>query len=147
MPIVGAISLYVSLLTFTLRVHPDRLDYVDQVLVSLLKRKSIDFPKEFVSISITLHVPILLQEACVKKLSDKPKLEDSRATKQVVALLSAPLEKYSDTVTALTLSNYPRVMDYLDNGTNKVMAMLIIRNIMKNNTCISTADKVCFFSI
>lgn len=35
MPIVGAISLYVSLLTFTLRVHPDRLDYIDQVLVSL----------------------------------------------------------------------------------------------------------------
>lgn len=36
MPIVGAISLYVSLLTFTLRVHPDRLDYVDQVLVCFL---------------------------------------------------------------------------------------------------------------
>ena len=35
MPVVGAITLYVSLLTFTLRVHPDRLDYVDQVLVCL----------------------------------------------------------------------------------------------------------------
>lgn len=33
MSIVGAITLYVSLLTFTLRVHPDRLDYVDQILV------------------------------------------------------------------------------------------------------------------
>ncbi|KAM0967629.1 hypothetical protein FF1_016139 [Malus domestica] len=113
MPIVGAISLYVSLLTFTLRVHPDRLDYVDQVL-----------------------------GACVKKLSGETKLEDHRATKQVVALLSAPLEKYDDIVTALTLSNYPRVMDYLDNGTNKVMAMVIIQSIMKNNSCISTADKV-----
>ncbi|MBA0659034.1 hypothetical protein Goklo_011200 [Gossypium klotzschianum] len=80
MPAVGAITLYVSLLTFTLRVHPDRLDYVDQVL-----------------------------GACVKKLSSIPKLEDSRATKQVVALLSAPLEKYNDTVTALKISNYPRV--------------------------------------
>ncbi|RRT60730.1 hypothetical protein B296_00021456 [Ensete ventricosum] len=36
MPVVGAITLYVSLLTFTLRVHPDRLDYVDQVLVEAL---------------------------------------------------------------------------------------------------------------
>ncbi|KAH9759182.1 vacuolar protein sorting-associated protein 35B [Citrus sinensis] len=113
MPIVGAISLYVSLLTFTLRVHPDRLDYVDQVL-----------------------------GACVKKLSSAPKLEDSRATKQVVALLSAPLDKYNDIVTALTLSNYPRVMDHLDDGTNKVMAMVIIQSIMKNSTCISTAEKV-----
>ncbi|KAG2545165.1 hypothetical protein PVAP13_9KG412647 [Panicum virgatum] len=49
MPVVGAVTLYVSLLTFTLRVHPDRLDYVDQVL-----------------------------GACVKKLSGKAKLEDSR---------------------------------------------------------------------
>ncbi|XP_022769200.1 vacuolar protein sorting-associated protein 35B-like isoform X1 [Durio zibethinus] len=113
MPAVGAITLYVSLLTFTLCVHPDRLDYVDQVL-----------------------------GACVKKLYNIPKLEDSRAMKQVVALLSAPLEKYNDIVTALTLSNYPRVMDHLDNGTNKVMAMVIIQSIMKNNTFISTAHKV-----
>ncbi|XP_054797418.1 vacuolar protein sorting-associated protein 35B-like isoform X2 [Prosopis cineraria] len=113
MPIVGAIALQVSLLTFTLHVHPDRLDYVDQVL-----------------------------GACVKKLSGKPKLDDSRATKQVVALLSAPLDKYNDIVTALTLSNYPRVMDHLDDETNKVMAMVIIQSIMRNNTCISTADKV-----
>lgn len=34
MPLVGAVSLYVALLTFVLRVHVDRLDYVDQVLVS-----------------------------------------------------------------------------------------------------------------
>jgi hypothetical protein len=36
MPIVGAVTLYVSLLTFTLHVHPERLDYVDQVLVCFL---------------------------------------------------------------------------------------------------------------
>ncbi|KAG8061394.1 hypothetical protein GUJ93_ZPchr0003g18125 [Zizania palustris] len=113
MPVVGAVTLYVSLLTFTLRVHPDRLDYVDQVL-----------------------------GACVKKLSGNAKLQDSRATKQIVALLSAPLEKYSNVVTALELSNYPRVMDYLDNSTTKVMALVIIQSIMKNTTCISTSDKI-----
>ncbi|RAL47396.1 hypothetical protein DM860_013361 [Cuscuta australis] len=80
--------------------------------------------------------------ACVKKLSGKPKLNDSKATKQIVALLSAPLEKYSDIVTALTLSNYPRVMDHLDAGTNKIMSKIIIENIMKRDTCVSTADKV-----
>lgn len=85
-----------------------------------------------------------VQGACVKKLSGKEKLEDSRATKQIVALLSAPLEKYSNIVTALELSNYPRVMDYLDNATTKVMALVIIQSIMKNTTCISTSDKVIF---
>jgi vacuolar protein sorting-associated protein 35 len=90
---------------------------------------------------------ILLQGACVKKLSSKPKLEDHRAKKQVVALLSAPLEKYKDVVMALTLSNYPRVMDHLDDETNKVMAMVIIQSIMKNYTCITAADQVGFFSV
>lgn len=33
MPIAGVVTLYASLLTFTLHVHPDRLDYVDQILV------------------------------------------------------------------------------------------------------------------
>ncbi|KAK2973685.1 hypothetical protein RJ640_022142 [Escallonia rubra] len=113
MPIVGAVTLYSSLLTFSLHVHPDRLDYVDQIL-----------------------------GACVGKLSGKGKLEDSKATKQIVTLLSAPLEKYNDIETALKLSNYPRFMEYLDDGTNKVMANVIIQSILKNKTCISTADKV-----
>ena len=54
------------------------------------------------------------------------------------------MEKYNDIVTALKLSNYPRVMDHLDTGTNKVMAVVIIQSIMKNTTAISTSDKVCF---
>ncbi|XP_039011813.1 vacuolar protein sorting-associated protein 35A-like isoform X2 [Hibiscus syriacus] len=112
MPILGVIILYSSLLTFTLHVHPDRLDYADQVL-----------------------------GACVKKLSGKGKLEGNKTTKQIVALLSAPLDKY-DIVTALKLSNYPRVLEYLDTETNKVMATVIIQSIMKNKTRISTADRV-----
>ncbi|EXC35324.1 hypothetical protein L484_026648 [Morus notabilis] len=113
MPTIGVVTLYSSLLKFTLHVHPDRLDYADQVL-----------------------------GACVKKLSGKGKIEDNKATKQIVALLSAPLEKYNDIVTALKLSNYPRVMEYLDNETNKVMATVIIQSILKNKTQISTAEKM-----
>lgn len=78
----------------------------------------------------------------MKKLSGKGKIADSRATKQIVALLSAPLEKYNDIVTALKLSNYPRVMEYLDIPTNKVMAGVIIQSMMKNRTHISTSEKV-----
>ena len=33
MPLVGAIGLHVALLKFTLHVHVDRLDYVNQLLV------------------------------------------------------------------------------------------------------------------
>ncbi|XP_074294501.1 vacuolar protein sorting-associated protein 35A-like [Silene latifolia] len=113
MPVVAVVTLYSSLLTFTLHVHPDRLDYADQVLGS-----------------------------CVSKLSVVGKLDDSNATKQIVKLLSAPLDKYNSVITALKLSNYPRVMEFLDNETNKVMAKIIIRSIMKNETYISVGDKV-----
>ncbi|KAL6955595.1 hypothetical protein U1Q18_045846 [Sarracenia purpurea var. burkii] len=80
--------------------------------------------------------------ACFKQLSGKGKLDDSKATKQIVALLSALLDKYNDIETALKLTNYPCVMERLDGGTNKVMASVIIQSIMKNRTSISTADKV-----
>lgn len=113
MPVLAVVTLYSSLLTFTLHVHPDRLDYADQVLGS-----------------------------CFNKLSGVGKLDDSQATKQIVALLSAPLDKYNNVMTALKLSNYPRVMECLDIETNKVMAKIIIQNIMKNSTFISNGDKV-----
>ncbi|KAH0687937.1 hypothetical protein KY290_016612 [Solanum tuberosum] len=113
MPISGVVTLYSSLLTFTLHVHPDRLDYVDQIL-----------------------------GACVKKLSGKGKLKDSIATKQIVALLSAPLEKYKDIDTALKLSNYPHVMEHLDDTTSKEMANVLVQTILKNKTCIATDEKV-----
>ncbi|KAK4741342.1 hypothetical protein SAY87_024930 [Trapa incisa] len=113
MPVFGAVTLYSSLLKFSLHVHPDRLDYADQVLGS-----------------------------CVKQLSGRGKIEDSKATKQIVALLSAPVEKYNNVVTALKLSNYPRVLEYLDNETNKIMASVVIQSVMKNNTRITTAEKV-----
>ncbi|CAH9085019.1 unnamed protein product [Cuscuta europaea] len=113
MPVAGVVTLYASLLTFTLHVHPDRLDYVDQIL-----------------------------GACEKKLSGKGKLKDTKATKQIVTLLSAPLEKYKDIDTVLKLSNYPCIMEYLDDATKKEMANIIVQNIMKNKTCIFTAEKV-----
>lgn len=35
MAVDGVVALYSSLLTFTLQVHTERLDYVDQILVNI----------------------------------------------------------------------------------------------------------------
>ncbi|CAA7019334.1 unnamed protein product [Microthlaspi erraticum] len=113
LPASASVTLYLFLLKFTLHVHSDRLDYVDQVLGS-----------------------------CVSQLSATGKLCDVKASKQIVAFLSAPLEKYNDVVTILKLTNYPRVMEYLDHETNKAMAIIIIQSILKNNTHIATTDEV-----
>ncbi|XP_013604421.1 PREDICTED: vacuolar protein sorting-associated protein 35C [Brassica oleracea var. oleracea] len=113
LPASASVTLYLFLLKFTLHVHSDRLDYVDQVLGS-----------------------------CVSQLSATGKLCDDKASKQIVAFLSAPLEKFNDVVTILKLTNYPRVMEYLDHDTNKAMAIIIIQSILKNDTRIATADEV-----
>lgn len=78
----------------------------------------------------------------MKKLEGFGKVKDSKATKQIVALLSAPLEKYNDVVTVLKLTNYSKVMEHLDYGTNKAMSGMIIQSIMKNTTLITEAEKV-----
>ncbi|KAL0314554.1 UNVERIFIED_CONTAM: Vacuolar protein sorting-associated protein 35B [Sesamum angustifolium] len=113
MPIVGAITLYVSLLSFTLRVFI-RIGWIMWIKCW------------YVLTSFITASP----GACVKILSGKAKLEDSKATKQVVALLSAPLDKYDDIVTALTLSNYPRVEVLFE----------LIKGLIKDLEGISTDD-------
>ncbi|CAF2152204.1 unnamed protein product [Brassica rapa] len=120
LPASASVTLYLFLLKFTLHVHSDRLDYVDQGF----------------GIKPSEH------GSCVSQLSATGKLCDDKASKQIVAFLSAPLEKFNDVVTILKLTNYPRVMEYLDHDTNKAMAIIIIQSILKNNTRIATADEV-----
>ncbi len=63
--------------------------------------------------------------------------------KQLVALLSAPLEKYKDVVVVvLKLSNYAQVMEHLDYETNKVMAVVLIQSVLSNSTMITVPEKV-----
>eukprot|EP00850_Spirogloea_muscicola_P001972 SM000007S20932 [mRNA] locus=s7:955553:962232:+ [translate_table: standard] len=113
MALDGAVSLHVSLLTFVLQVHSDRLDYVDHVL-----------------------------GAMVRYLEGRGKVKDVKATKQLMLLLTSPLEKFSDIVTVLLLEHFPRLMDHLDTGTNKIMASVIVQSILKNGTIIQESATV-----
>lgn len=60
MPVVGAVSLHVALLTFVLRVHVDRVDYVDQVLVCP-KLETLDFPCLLCYLYVIPAIPRLLE--------------------------------------------------------------------------------------
>ena len=102
-----------------------------------LKRVSVHILKHGLS-----SVVLSRQGGCVKKLEGKGKVKDAKATKQLVALLSAPLEKYKDVVTILKLSNYGKVMEHLDYDTNRVMAVVLIQSILANNTLITAPEKV-----
>ncbi|CAI7819063.1 unnamed protein product, partial [Closterium sp. NIES-53] len=121
MPLKGVVSLHLALLQFVLRVHPDRLDYIDQVLA-----------------------------ACVGILDARRQTKDSPTTKQLVALLSAALDKFGPggVLTVLQLPHYARVMGHLDHETNKAMAVVIIQNMVKHETAIGDPEKVeCLLSL
>eukprot|EP00271_Cylindrocystis_brebissonii_P013678 TRINITY_DN3378_c0_g1_i1.p1 TRINITY_DN3378_c0_g1~~TRINITY_DN3378_c0_g1_i1.p1 ORF type:complete len:854 (+),score=150.46 TRINITY_DN3378_c0_g1_i1:195-2564(+) len=114
MPLVGSVSLYVALLKFVLKVHPERLDFVDHVLAG-----------------------------CVRCLDTKGgSIKDSKAIKQITLLLTAPLEQYKDFVVVLGLAHYSRVMHHLEGEANKAMAIVIVQSILKNATQIGEPDKV-----
>ncbi|CAI5958888.1 unnamed protein product [Closterium sp. NIES-65] len=117
MPLKSVVSLHLALLQFVLRVHPDRLDYIDQVLA-----------------------------ACVGILDARRQTKDSPTTKQLVALLSAALDKFGPggVLTVLQLPHYARVMGHLDHETNKAMAVVIIQNMVKHETTIGDPEKVSY---
>lgn len=66
---------------------------------------------------------------------------DSQAEKQIVSLLSIPLNTY-DAVTVLGLHNYPSVLSLLSPPTCKQMAVTIVQSILKAGTLVGSESKV-----
>eukprot|EP00959_Pyramimonas_sp_CCMP1952_P310702 6502238-Pyramimonas_sp.AAC.1 len=77
---------------------------------------------------------------CADALGKRKESMTTKATKELVALLSSPLEQY-DVVRTLSLQNYPRVMDLLTEDVRKDVAVTIVRTILKNGTVIGDVSK------
>lgn len=65
---------------------------------------------------------------------------DAQATKQLVNLLTAPLDAY-DVVSVLSLSSYPKLMDVLEHNTRKQMAVTIVRSVLKSGTIVQEVEQ------
>ncbi|KAL3144750.1 hypothetical protein ABBQ38_001871 [Trebouxia sp. C0009 RCD-2024] len=112
MPAADVASMYIALLGFTGKVYPDKLDYTDKVLTE-----------------------------CYQALRARQLSSDSQAEKQIVSLLSIPLNTY-DAVTVLGLHNYPSVLSLLSPPTCKQMAVTIVQSILKAGTLVGSESKV-----
>ena len=77
----------------------------------------------------------------IQALQKRDLATDPRGEKQVVALLSIPLETY-DTVTVLGLHNYPSLMALLSPPTCRQMAVTIVKSILDAGTLVSSEAKV-----
>ena len=69
----------------------------------------------------------------MQALASRDVAADARAEKQLVALLTIPLESY-DVVTVLGLGRYPALMGLLQLSMRKEMAVKIVQSILKNDT-------------
>ena len=65
---------------------------------------------------------------------------DAQATKQLVNLLTAPLDAY-DVVSVLSLSSYPKLLDVLEHNTRKQMAVTIVRSVLKSGTIVQEVEQ------
>mmetsp|Transcript_9914 Transcript_9914/g.32483 ORF Transcript_9914/g.32483 Transcript_9914/m.32483 type:complete len:794 (+) Transcript_9914:2-2383(+) len=113
LPTADLIQMHVALASFTMQVYPDKLDFVDAVLASCA------------TLTATKSTPV----------------SESVSVKQLIKLLSGPLETYS-VVQVLSLSSYPKCMALLTADQCKEMALTIIRNLLKAGTVITELDQV-----
>lgn len=88
-------------------------------------------------------VPWMAQASCAECLAARGGTKDSATTKQLVHLLSTPLDDLPGGVeTVLRLEHYAVLMAHLDFDTNRQMAVRTVTSVIKHSTKISTTAEV-----
>lgn len=121
MALQDIIALQVSLLSMSISCYPGNLDYVDLVL------------------KITNDK---LSTSSESKGLDK---QNSAAGKQLIKLLSIPVENFNNIITVLKLVNFPPLIAYLSYSARKSVAVSFVENVIKNDTYIPEADDATKF--
>lgn len=117
MEVTDVLSLQVSLLNLSLKCYPTKLNYVDQVLgfcgtyLEGLKAK--------------------------EKVSEYSK---PNPVKQIINLLTIPLDNYKNVLTVLKLTNYKKLTDYLAYQSRKKVAIDTVKNTIDNETIIGEPE-------
>ncbi|KAI1812736.1 vacuolar protein sorting-associated protein 35 [Poronia punctata] len=116
LPIQDTIALLVSLTNLALNIYPTRLDYVDQIL-------------EYANRKVQEH-------------ANSADLHSPPAQHSLLALLQAPLKRYVSLFTALALPTYVPLFQSQTYPTRRAVAGEVARNLLKNQTPISTTRQL-----
>eukprot|EP01111_Echinosteliopsis_oligospora_P010949 TRINITY_DN3495_c0_g1_i3.p1 TRINITY_DN3495_c0_g1~~TRINITY_DN3495_c0_g1_i3.p1 ORF type:complete len:808 (-),score=241.77 TRINITY_DN3495_c0_g1_i3:207-2630(-) len=117
MEVHDVLSLEVSLLNLSLKCYPQKLEYVDKVI-----------------------------GFCVSYLSGLKSKETTDytkpvAVKQIVNLLTVPIDNYKNVLTLLKISAYPQLQEYLSYTTRKKVSVDLVKNVIENGTIIGEPDQ------
>jgi vacuolar protein sorting-associated protein 35 len=112
LPIQDTTALLVSLANLALKIYPDRLDYVDQVL---------DYANQK-----------------VKQHANSADLHSPESQNNILNLLLAPMKSYVSLFTALSLPTYVPLLHSQTYPTRRAVAGEVARSLQRNQTKIST---------
>ncbi|KAI4498657.1 hypothetical protein M0802_006363 [Mischocyttarus mexicanus] len=116
MPAEDIVSLQVALINLAHKCYPDRVDYVDKVLLTTVQ---------------------IFQKQNVDKLE-----YNSAVSRELVRLMKIPVDNYKNILTVLKLEHYAPLLEYFDYEGRKLLAIYIITNILENETLIPTQEQV-----
>lgn len=108
------LALQVALVNFASKCYPERVQYIDSVLGFSVK---------------------VLEKATKEKVQ-----QDSKCVKQVVELLSLPLESLS--LKILDLASYAPLMNFLQDVHKKTVATAIVKAVVRSKATLDTIEKV-----
>ncbi|KAB8338781.1 hypothetical protein FH972_021726 [Carpinus fangiana] len=116
LPIQDITALLVSLANLALNVHPDRLDYLDQVLAYASEK--------------------------TQQFTNSADLHSQQCQSNILNLLLSPIKTYASLFTALALPHFVPLLQSQTYPTRRALAGEIARSLLRNQTKISTEENL-----
>lgn len=115
LPPEDMVALQVALINLALKCYPDRIDYIDKVMLSSVE---------------------MFQRLGLEHLE-----YHSSVAKELQKLLKIPIDSYNDILVILKLKHYAGLMQHLDYNGRKMLSIYILNNALENETIIPTPDE------
>ncbi|XP_063905810.1 vacuolar protein sorting-associated protein 35 isoform X2 [Zophobas morio] len=115
LPPEDMIALQVALVNLALKCYPDRIDYIDKVMLTSVE---------------------VFQRLGLEHLESS-----SLVSKELQKLLKIPLDNYNNLLIILKLKHYAGLMQHLDYTGRKLLSIYILNNALDNETVIPTQEE------
>lgn len=115
LPPEDMIALQVALINLALKCYPDRIDYIDKVMLTSVE---------------------VFQRLGLENLES-----NSLVAKELQKLLKIPLDNYNNLLTVLKLKHYAGLMQHLDYAGRKFLSIYILNNALDNETIVQSQEE------